>query len=230
MMRSERSQHKRPRIVWFCLDEMPRRGKATETDRRPVVARGWGQRNGEGLLMGTGFLSWMMKISGIRAMAAQLSEYTKLHQTAHFFKRMNLMLRELYLNQKKNFKLKGKTMLSGLPCTLSSHRREWNGPPPHCACTLSPRGCRAGRHVQRSRGRNALGAARMARKPGRGLYVDPEDERPVAPGLGWLWSTARGHRCSGGPAPQAGHRSGSLRPPHSLGHPLLNPPMTLKSG
>lgn len=70
-MLSERSQHKRPRTVWFYLDEMSRRANPWRQTADRLLPGPGGSRNGEALLVGTGVLLWVMKISGIRAMAAQ---------------------------------------------------------------------------------------------------------------------------------------------------------------
>lgn len=43
-------RHKRSRIEWFLLSEIPT-GESMETESRPVVARGWGWGMNEGWLL-----------------------------------------------------------------------------------------------------------------------------------------------------------------------------------
>lgn len=99
-----KSQTKGPHIVWFQLHEMFRIGKSTETGSRLVVA-GAGRTK-----WGYGASFWKKKCYGwkcyevmkmlqnyIVVMVALLCEYTKNHSTV-YFKRMNFMLCELYLN------------------------------------------------------------------------------------------------------------------------------------
>ena len=114
-------------LRWFHLYEISRIGKSIETENK--LSSHWrlvGGKNGEWLLMGTGFLWGMMKLfwNHTVVMVPYPCEYSKTHWIVHF-KLVNL----------------------GLPwwrsgwssCRCKGHRFDpWSGKIPHAAEQLSP--------------------------------------------------------------------------------------------